>query len=148
MKCYESSPLTTDPSSKLHIFGHNCDPLSMNSTKICILEKANQIGLRRLLRVATELLWNLRSVLKSRAVSRTNLWNGSFLIKSSVLFWYFLISWRATVPVLGRNLWGFFTPLVVGADFLAALVASCFLGAFSQVDLRAVCFVRAIADKF
>lgn len=50
MKCYESSPLTTDPTSKLHIFGHNCDPLSMNSTKICILEKANQIGLRRLLK--------------------------------------------------------------------------------------------------
>ena len=29
-------------------------------------------------------------------------------------------------------------------DFLAALVASCFRGAFPPVDLRAVCFVRAI----
>jgi len=31
-----------------------------------------------------------------------------------------------------------------GALFLAALVASCFLGAFPPVDLRAVCLVRAI----
>lgn len=49
---------------------------------------------------------------------------------------------RATVP--GRYLWGFLTPPVVGADFRAALVANCFLGALPPVDLRAVCFVRAI----
>jgi hypothetical protein len=59
-----------------------------------------------------------------------------------VLFWYFLISLSATVPGLKR--WGFFTPPVAGADFLAALVASCFLGAFPPVDFLAVCFVRAI----
>jgi 7-keto-8-aminopelargonate synthetase-like enzyme len=36
----------------------------------------------------------------------------------------------------------------VGADFLAALVASCFLGALPPVDLRAVCLVLAmIKDK-
>ncbi|CAA6663777.1 unnamed protein product [Spirodela intermedia] len=49
---------------------------------------------------------------------------------SSVLFWYLRISLSATVP--GRNLCGFFTPPVAGADFLAALVASCFLGAFRR----------------
>jgi hypothetical protein len=32
-----------------------------------------------------------------------------------------------------------------GALLRAALVANCFLGAFPPVDLRAVCFVRAIA---
>ncbi len=42
------------------------------------------------------------------------------------------------------NLWGFLTPPVEGALFLAALVASCFLGALPPVDLRAVCLVRAI----
>ena len=63
-------------------------------------------------------------------------------MRSSVLFWNLLISLRATVP--GRNLWGFLTPPVAGADFLAALVASCFLGAFPPVDLRAVCLVRAM----
>ena len=35
-------------------------------------------------------------------------------------------------------------PTAVGADLRAALVASCFLGAFPPVDLRAVCFVLAI----
>ena len=33
---------------------------------------------------------------------------------------------------------------MAGADFLAAFVASCFLGAFPPVDFLAVCFVRAI----
>ncbi|CAN1166113.1 hypothetical protein LINPERPRIM_LOCUS34114 [Linum perenne] len=93
-------------------------------------------------RAETAELWNLRSVLKSWAISRTRRWKGSLRIKSSVLFWYLRISRRATVP--GLNLCGFFTPPVAGADFLAAFVASCFRGALPPVDLRAVCFVRAI----
>ena len=52
---------------------------------------------------------------------------------------------RATVP--GRYLCGFFTPPDAGADFLAAFVANCFLGALPPVDLRAVCFVRAIVTR-
>jgi hypothetical protein len=36
---------------------------------------------------------------------------------------------------------------VAGALFLAALVASCFLGAFPPVDLRAVCLVLAISNE-
>lgn len=138
-------------------------------------------------------LWKRRSVLKSWAISLTRRWKGSFLMSSSVDFWYRRISRRATVPglwskpyseLVPRNkntvtttqfqktrvklvstasvtgyaytnntgawllylyLWGFFTPPVEGALFLAALVASCFLGAFPPVDLRAVCFVRAIS---
>merc|ERR1719430_2808544 len=93
-------------------------------------------------RAPTAADWNRRAVLKSCAISLTNLWNGNFLIRSSVDFWYRLISRRATVP--GLYLCGFFTPPVLGALFLAALVASCFLGAFPPVDFRAVCFVRAI----
>lgn len=59
------------------------------------------------------------------------------------LFWYFLISLKATVP--GLNLWGFLTPETIGADFLAIFWAvSCFLGTFWAVDFLAVCFVRAI----
>merc|ERR1719384_2676296 len=88
--------------------------------------------------------WNLRSVLKSWAISLTRRWKGNFLMRSSVDFWYLLISLRATVP--GLYLWGFLTPPVDGADFLAALVASCFLGAFPPVDLRAVCLVRAMVQ--
>lgn len=88
--------------------------------------------------------WNLRSVLKSCAISRTKRWNGSFLISSSVLFWYLLISLKATVP--GRKRCGFLMPpAAAGAFFLAALVAIDFLGAFPPVDLRAVCLVLAMA---
>jgi ABC-type sugar transport system permease subunit len=46
--------------------------------------------------------------------------------------------------VPGLYLWGFLTPTVAGALFLAALVASCFLGALPPVDLLAVCLVRAM----
>ena len=76
-------------------------------------------------------LWNLRSVLKSWAISLTRRWKGSLRMRSSVDFWYLLISLRATVP--GLYLWGFFTPPVAGADLRAALVASCFLGALPPV---------------
>jgi len=51
---------------------------------------------------------------------------------------------RATVP--GLYLCGFLTPPVAGALFLAALEASCFLGALAPVDFLAVCFVLAIAS--
>jgi hypothetical protein len=36
---------------------------------------------------------------------------------------------------------------VAGALFLAALVASCFRGAFPPVDFLAVCFVRAMISS-
>ena len=39
------------------------------------------------------------------------------------------------------------TPPVVGADLRAALVASCLRGALPPVDLRAVCLVRACAER-
>ena len=93
---------------------------------------------------STAELWNLRSVLYSWAISLTSLWKGSFLTNSSVLFWYFLISRRATVPGLKR--WGFFTPLVVetALTFFAAFVAKCFLGVFPAGVFLAVCLVRAI----
>jgi hypothetical protein len=40
------------------------------------------------------------------------------------------------------------TPPVAGALLRAAFVASCFRGALPPVDLRAVCFVRAILMSF
>lgn len=49
---------------------------------------------------------------KSWATSLTSLLNGSFLINSSVEFWYLRISRSATVP--GRYRLGFFTPPVAG----------------------------------
>ncbi|CAD6252078.1 unnamed protein product [Miscanthus lutarioriparius] len=67
-------------------------------------------------------------------------------MSSSVLFWYLRISRSATVP--GRKRCGFFTPPVAGAYCRTALVASCFLDALPPVDLRAVCFVRAITGDW
>ena len=52
--------------------------------------------------------WNLRSVLKSCATSRTRRWNGRFRHRSSVPFWYLRISRSATVPGLhGHGRQGF-----------------------------------------
>ena len=93
-------------------------------------------------RAITAELWKRRSVLKSWAISLTRRWKGSFLMSSSVDFWYLRISLRATVP--GLYLCGFFTPPVAGALLRAAFVASCLRGAFPPVDFLAVCFVRAI----
>jgi len=39
------------------------------------------------------------------------------------------------------------TPPVAGALFLAAFVANCLRGALPPVDLRAVCFVRAMSNS-
>ena len=47
-----------------------------------------------------------------------------------------------------KNVINTMSSLTVGADFLAALVASCLRGAFPPVDLRAVCFVLAILIVF
>lgn len=46
----------------------------------------------------------------------------------------------------GLYLWGFLIAPAEGADFLAALVASCLRGALPPVDLRAVCLVLAIFE--
>jgi hypothetical protein len=47
--------------------------------------------------------------LSSWAISRTSLWKGSFLIRRSVDFWYFLISRRTVDRGLGVRR-GFLTP--------------------------------------
>ena len=89
--------------------------------------------------------WKRRSDLYSVAISLTRRWKGNLRMRSSVLFWNFLISLRATVP--GRNLCGFLTPLSVTLAVLrAALLANCLRGAFDPVFLRAVYLVRAISN--
>ena len=52
--------------------------------------------------------WNRRSVLKSWAISLTNLWKGSFWMSSAEVFWKWQMSCRATVPAL--YLWGCVSP--------------------------------------
>ena len=59
--------------------------------------------------------WNRRSVLKSWAISLTNLWKGNFRMSSAEVFWKWWMSCRATVPAL--YLWGF--------TCLPCILASC-----------------------
>ena len=113
----------------------------VDRAQVGVFEQANQVRFGRFLQRQDRGGW-IKSVLKSWAISLTNLWNGNFRMSNSVDFWYLRISLNATVP--GRYLCGFLTPPVAGADLRAALVASCFLGALPPVDLRAVCLVRAI----
>ena len=50
----------------------------------------------------TTIPWNLIPIMNCWPIFWTSLMNGSFLISSSVLFWYFHISCKASVP--GRYL--------------------------------------------
>ena len=68
--------------------------LRFQSSAVMALQEASEASWR----AATAVDWNRKSVLKSWAISRTRRWKGSFRIKSSVDFWYLLISRRATVP--------------------------------------------------
>ncbi|CAA7395137.1 unnamed protein product [Spirodela intermedia] len=97
----------------------------------------------------TAWLWNLRSVCHSRTRIRfgdhSNRWKDSYLFLSQTNLE--VLGNLTNKPLEGElsdQKLGFLTPPVVGADLRAALVASCFLGAFPPVDLRAVCLVRAI----
>ena len=102
-----------------------------------VLEEPDEVGLRGLLQRGDG--GGLQPEVGLEVLRRSK---GSLRMSSSVLFWYLRISRSATVP--GRKRCGFFTPPVAGADLRAAFVASCFRGALPPVDLRAVCFVRAI----
>jgi len=114
----------------------------VDGAQVGVLKQANQIGLAGLLQgsngsaleaqVSLEILGDLPDQTLEGQLPDEQL--SGLLVTTDLT--------QSTVP--GLYLWGFFTPPVEGALFLAALVASCFLGAFPPVDLRAVCFVRAI----
>ena len=98
--------LATDPPGQLDVLGHDGDTLGVDGAQVGVLEQPNQVGLAGLLKKsgseATKHMfslksftcrapmaadWNLKSVLKSWAISLTNLWKGSLRISSSVDFW-------------------------------------------------------------
>ena len=85
------------------------------------------------------LAWNRKSGKKCCPISFTNRWNGCFLMISAVLFWYFLISRRATVP--GLNLKGTLILRAVGS-FLTTF----WRRDLAPLNLRVVCLVRAISS--
>ena len=119
---------SADPSGELDVLRHNSDSLSVDGAQVGVLKQADQEGFGTLLRLkfAMEFLfnistqstqsmtfnntcraqraavWNLMLGRIPSAISLTRRWKGSFLMSSSVDFWYLLISRRATVP--GLNL--------------------------------------------
>ncbi|GJU18535.1 hypothetical protein Tco_1146501 [Tanacetum coccineum] len=92
-----------------------------------ILITAAKIGVFWIIRISDDSIEGLNL----QKVSGTEAYGS----KALVLFWYLRFSRNATVP--GLNLCGFLTPLA-GADFRVTFVASCFLGAFPPVHLRAI----------
>jgi hypothetical protein len=77
--------------------------------------------------------------LKCCANSRTTLPYGALGMRSSVDFWYRLISLRAIVPC--RHLRAFLSPHNVKALLRIAVVTIARTGGLPPVDLRAVCLV-------
>ena len=136
-------PFTTDPPGQLDILGHDGHPLGVDGTEVGVLKESHQVSLTSLLeshhsralepQVSLEVLSNLTDKtlegqladeqLSGLLVPESN--NYPFVYIKLKRISHLLISLRATVPGLYR--WGFLTPPVAGADFLAALVASCFL---------------------
>ena len=87
----------------------------MDGAQVGVLKETNQVSLTSLLQssnsstlepeVSLEILGYLPHLEKNdikmnKSDQLTNLWKGSFLMRSSVDFWYLLISLRATVPGL------------------------------------------------
>ncbi|RDX80857.1 hypothetical protein CR513_38532, partial [Mucuna pruriens] len=115
-----SSSLTTNPSSQLDILGHNGYTLGVNGTQISILKKSN------------------KPLLAMQAQHDSG--NAD---QSATTAQFFVISYLEVLSnFTNQPLEGEFPDQKLGT--LLTLVASCFLGAFPPVDLRAVCFVRAI----
>lgn len=78
----------------------------MNGLQIGVLVEVYEVALGGLLQATTASDWkrtpplNQEPAAMSFAISRTRRWKGSFRIRSSVLFWYLLISLSATVTAL------------------------------------------------
>ena len=78
--------------SQLYVFGHNCHPLGMYSTQVCIFEQTYQIGLSGFLQSSYCLCLKSEVGLEILSNLLTNLLKGSFLMSNSNDFWYLLIS--------------------------------------------------------
>ena len=141
-----SSPLSSQSLSQLDIFWHDCHSL------VCM---AQRLVSSKILTMYASVAWratmasavNLHSPLpKFWANSHTNCWNGSFLIRSLVDFWYLLISQRAMVPGLYQC--GFLTPPIAATAALflaaAAVLIDLALGCFPPVGFFGVCFICAM----
>ncbi|GAY61475.1 hypothetical protein CUMW_210270, partial [Citrus unshiu] len=113
---FNSSPLASDSPCKLDIFGHDSDPLSVNSTEIGVFKETHQISLGSFLKsrngatLEPHIGLKVLSDFPNEPLERKLPYQ-----KHSAL----LISLKATIPRLKRC--GFFTPPVAGANFSSCL---------------------------
>ena len=77
--------LSPDSSGQLDVFWHDGDSPGMNGTQIGVFEQPHEIGLRCFLETLLTGTTNLSC--SPLAISLTNLWKGSFQMRSAVLFW-------------------------------------------------------------
>ncbi|KAK4828948.1 LOW QUALITY PROTEIN: hypothetical protein QYF61_001569 [Mycteria americana] len=139
-----SGALAADAAGQLDVLGHDGDALGVDGAEVGVLEEPHQVGLARLLQrhhgraleaqVGLEVLRDLAHQPLEGQLADQQL--RRLLVAPD------LAQRHRAGPRCG-----FFTPPVAGALLRAALVASCLRGAFPPVDLRAVCFVRAIAKR-
>ena len=111
------SPLTTDPSGQLDIFGHDGDPLGMDGAEVGVLKETHKVSLTSLLKshysraleaqVSLEILSDLADQplereLADQQLCRLLVPDGEAMKTRPLLTTYLLISLRATVPGLYR----------------------------------------------
>ena len=115
----------------LDVFGHDDDSLDMNSTQVSVFKKTDQVGFTGFLEghdgwaLETKIiLGRLHKLISGMGVfwSRVQCSFGIFWFTKSYNSW----------PV---SVWFLDTPVALGGLLRAALVANCFLWAFSPVDL-------------
>ena len=136
--------LSADAASQLDVLGHDRDTLGVDGAQVGVLEQADQVSLAGLLQghdgrrleaqVGLEVLGDLADEALERQLADQQL--GRLLVATD------LAQGDGSGPVTV----GLLDAAGRRRALAAAFVASCY-GAFPPVDLRAVCFVRAIAVK-
>ena len=139
------STFSTDTAGQLDVLWHDGYTLGMDGAQVGVLEESHQVSFACFLKghdgrtletqIGLEVLSDFTHQTLEGQFSDEKL--GALLVTTDLTESY------GSGPVSV----GFLPPPVAGALLRAALVASCFLGALPPVDLRAVCFVRAIFSK-
>ena len=112
--------LSMDIMGELDILGHYCNVLCVGHAKVGILQETGQIVFCSSRRTRTMYTWKHRPYFPtSWVILQTRCDKGHLHIRSSVLFWNWQISWRATIP--GQYFRGLFNMPAFKNFFLEAL---------------------------
>ena len=136
---------SADSAGQLNVLGHDGDTLGVDGAQIGVFKQTDKVSLASFLKshhsraletqICLEILSDFSHKTLEGQLADQQL--GGFLVTTD------LTKSDCTRPVSMRFL-DSTGRSYAGALLRAAFVASCFRGAFPPVDLRAVCFVRAI----